>query len=208
MNSLQEKWSAEGYLAYLKTRLEKTDETVVSKSELDTLHDAIEKYEADAKARAVDTKSLLETNKALVASRKKDLATVVVALEIVSGSKAYQGLDAVQIQAEIERKSKRHLISLQDNVEDLMDRLPSFKQAAPEQKPKTEVAKEVSDNAHVQDEQKPDNQAGEKTDAAGDQTQEANGTAQMPILSLQDLKLARKSRAVAQYRQLKSKKTE
>lgn len=200
LSTLMEKWSTDGYLSYLKSKLESTDETIVSKHELDTLHDAVGKYESDTKSLQDDNKALLETNKALIGKQKKYLATVIVALDLASGNTTYQGLDASQIQAEIERKSKRHLISLQDAVEDLLDRIPTFKQAAPETKTSTEVAKEINDGAAANTTEKP-----ETDSKSTGETPSGHGTVQQPVITLSDLRHVQKSQAVAQYRELKNK---
>lgn len=156
MRALLDYWSAEWWLEYVKGRLKEKGDAVIAQAELDELHTAVEKYEADVAAKAADNQALLKTNLKLIADQKQELARVLVAGSIVLKKPGFQGLNADQIQAEIGERSKRKLNSLQDSLADMLKELSVAEpQATSESRPPEDAVRQVSDTAKVADQDGP-----------------------------------------------------
>lgn len=166
LSACLEVFSAESWLNYMKSRIESAGaDMVVAKSEVDELHGAIEKFEADLKAKDESNRALLAGNQVLIQDQKQLLARVLVTGAVLLGEKGFTGLSDEQIQEEITSRSKRRLVSLQDGLEDLLKKLPGFEGQASAVKP-TEAVREVSDNARVEEPAPTDAEASEGSDTA------------------------------------------
>jgi hypothetical protein len=154
---LYDRLGDEQTLEYLKARLAADPQqtaAIIDKTELDELHDAIESYQQSDKKFKASIQSLKDVNKTLVSDRKRDLASTIVMFEVLSGQ-----LTADQVQQEIEERSTRQLVSLEDSLKDMRRKLAVANPALAIVKPAaaTDAAvsevrpKEVSDNVRVED---------------------------------------------------------
>jgi hypothetical protein len=149
-----------------------------------------------------------QTNLTLLRDQKRALATQIVMYSVLSGEVGFKGLTADQAQAEIEERTGRQFVSLQDALRDLIKKLaipvPSTdgseeKLAAPAIAPKS-----VDDNAVIVDAaERPQEPA-----PGSKETQRGDGVT--PVATLEDLRSMRQTASVETYRRLKtnSQKTE
>jgi hypothetical protein len=210
IRTLMERWSNSEYFEYLKKRLSadpNATDMLVARSEYDTLHDAVEAGEQQLGRIRDSHKSLLTANESLVREQKKTLATALVAYSVLAGEKGYEGLDADQIRAEIEIKSKKSLISLTDMMEEILSKkLPGFVPGAnASYETHTDGAGEVNDNAKLDDSTASTPNAGEEESTAGATTVQ-DGSILYPVNSTKELRWLRQLAAVREYK--KTTKTE
>ena len=148
MSALMEHWSTGSMVDYYKKYLLKGDDAaLVTKEEFDTLQAGFESAEADLKSANDSIAALGATNQALVKSQKKNLATLLVYGSVMTGDASFKNLSADKMQAEIDLREKRTLVSLTDSLSDLMKKLPGL-DLSQVSKP-SEGVKEVKDSATV-----------------------------------------------------------
>jgi hypothetical protein len=121
LDALMRKLSADSYYSYVKKKLEETDEYKTLQLELDTLHNSAEKAEQEIVALKRTRDALVQSNSILTSAQKKTLATSITLLNALRKDSMPS---AEEIQKEIERKATRHLVSLQDALDDLVEDLP------------------------------------------------------------------------------------
>ena len=200
-SAMLEHWNSGGMLDYYKNRIaeEGKDHVVVSRVEHDALLASLDKFETDAQALSDTNATLLETNKSLARKQKVQMATNLVLIAALTDS-AYAAKTAEDLQAEIDTKSTRTLISLTDALTDAQEKLPAALQKATSGKP-PEVVKEVSDNARITDATAPkDGVAAEEPPASGD------GSPSLPMNGLMSLRERRTALASFAYEQAKNGK--
>lgn len=206
------------YVEYLRSRLSKdpnSKDCLVAKDELETLQDGFDQAESDLAKLQQDKLSLSETNKTLVRDQKLNLATMIVMYSVLSGEKGFVGLSQDKIQAEISQRATRQLVSLQDSLQDLKQKLSISVDLPAEEKPVEDGAdapaetneagtKPVDDNANVQDSA---DQPGEVTpaeaDAQAEETPRGEGTTARPFATIEDIRAMREQASVDLYRRLK-----
>ena len=218
MGACMEVLSAESWLSYMKGRVTSNDEVLVNKSELDSLHEGVEAYEGAAKRSKDSNTALVATNKILMADYKRAIATQIVMYSVLTNEAGFTGLSADQVQAEIDERAGRQLVSLQDSLKDLAKKLAGKIPEAPSTEQTqvatdaavvppaagTEVAaREVSDSATVAD---------SHVDEPGKETPPADaprgeGTVKRPLANLDDLRSMRRTASVDIYRRLKDQST-
>src|ERR1035438_1003998 len=218
MGACMEVLSAESWLSYMKGRVTSNDDRLVNKSELDSLHEGVEAYEGAAKRSKDSNTALVATNKILMADYKRAIATQIVMYSVLTNEAGFTGLSADQVQAEIDERAGRQLVSLQDSLKDLAKKLAGKIPEAPSTEQTqvatdaavvppaagTEVAaREVSDSATVAD---------SHVDEPGKETPPADaprgeGTVKRPMANLDDLRSMRRTASVDIYRRLKDQST-
>jgi len=208
MGACMEVLSAESWLSYMKGRVTGKDEVLVNKVDYDTLCDGVDAYEAERGKLQGVVAAMKQTNLTLLRDQKRALATQIVMYSVLSGEVGFKGLSADQAQAEIEERTGRQFVSLQDALRDLIKKLaipvPSTdgseeKLAAPAIAPKS-----VDDNAVIVDAaERPQEPA-----PGSKETQRGDGVT--PVATLEDLRSMRQTASVETYRRLKtnSQKTE
>jgi hypothetical protein len=192
----------------MKGRVTGKDEVLVNKVDYDTLCDGVDAYEAERGKLQGVVAAMKQTNLTLLRDQKRALATQIVMYSVLSGEVGFKGLTADQAQAEIEERTGRQFVSLQDALRDLIKKLaipvPSTdgseeKLAAPAIAPKS-----VDDNAVIVDAaERPQEPA-----PGSKETQRGDGVT--PVATLEDLRSMRQTASVETYRRLKtnSQKTE
>jgi hypothetical protein len=135
---------------------------------------------------------------------------------VLTGEDGFVGLSSEKLQAEIDEKAGRQLVSLQDSLKDLVKKLagkmpPSTEQAhvatdaavVPPAAGTEVVAREVSDSATVAESHV--DEPGEVKPPAD--TPRGEGTVKRPLATLDDLRSMRKTASVANYHRLKDQST-
>jgi hypothetical protein len=200
MGACMEVLSAEGWLSYMKGRVTAKDEVLVNKLEYDSLHDGVEAYDAERKKLQDSNLALRKTNVALLKDQKRALATQIVMYSVLSGEVGFKGLSADQVKTEIEERTTRQLVSLQDALSDLIKKLEI---AVPAEEKLVDGAplapKPVDDKTAIADST---DQPQESTPGSNE-TPRGDGVA-VPVATLDDLRSMRKSASVATYRRLKN----
>ena len=193
-SAIVECWSAGGMVDYYKNRIAeegKGSDAVVSRCEYDALTDSVDKYEAEVKQLTDSNIILLATSKDLARKQKVQVATSLVLVQALTDSAYAAGKSAEDLNHEIEQKSQRTLISLNDALTDAKEKLPAALKQAASAKP-TEVVKEVSDNARITDNsQKVEETSSEKGD----------GSLDAPMFGLLDLRERRILDSQLRYQQ-------
>ena len=153
-----------------------------------------------------------------MADYKRAIATQIVMYSVLTNEAGFTGLSADQVQAEIDERAGRQLVSLQDSLKDLAKKLAGKIPEAPSTEQTqvatdaavvppaagTEVAaREVSDSATVAD---------SHVDEPGKEAPPADaprgeGTVKRPLANLDDLRSMRRTASVDIYRRLKDQST-
>ena len=144
---LQSLWSQTGSLNHVKEYIASRGDAMLPQKDLDQLHDAIASYEKGLKDKQTEIELLTQAQKAVLADSKKTMARLVVLGNVLLKEKGFEGLDAAQIQNEIDARSKRSMDSLKDSLEDLEKKLPL--QATDTQKQDDVPVRPVDDKAQV-----------------------------------------------------------
>lgn len=129
----------------------KDGEIILTKIEHETLITGQERLEAQLATSKTDLDALQQQNTILVKSLKKDRATTLVAVKVLTGEAGFQGLSDTDIQTKVTEREQRSLASLRDALDDELDKLPGFVfHSSSAAKNPTEVgAKEVDDKAKL-----------------------------------------------------------
>ena len=217
MGACMEVLSAESWLSYMKGRVTSNDEVLVNKSEIDSLHEGVEAYETAAKKSKDSNTALVATNKVLMADYKRAIATQIVMYSVLTNEAGFTGLSADQVQAEIDERAGRQLVSLQDSLKDLAKKLagkipeaPSTEEAhvatdaavVPPAAGAEVAAREVSDSATVAD-----SHVDEPGESKPGDAPRGEGTVKRPLATLDDLRSMRRTASVDTYRRLKENST-
>lgn len=156
--ALLEHWHSGSILEYHRKLMSpgtgqvvKDGEIVLTKEEHDTLMTGQERLESQLAAVKAETDALQQQNTALVKSLKKDRATTLVAIKVLTGEAGFQGLSDSDVQTKISEREQRSLASLRDALDDDLGKLSGFTFQGSSSAPKPNEAgtKEVSDSAKL-----------------------------------------------------------
>ena len=127
------------------------DSIVLSKEEHDTLMTGHERLETQIVALKSDSEALQLQNTSLVKSLKKDRATTLVAIKVLTGEAGFQGLSETQIQDKVKEREQRSLASLRDALGDELAKLSNFvfQGGSAATSPTEAGAKEVKDGVQL-----------------------------------------------------------
>ena len=153
---LVNKLDSEMYLELLINQLSANGYDAVKKEDRAAELKRLKGLEDDCERLKGMVVALKETNSALVATRKRDMAAQIVYLMALSGEQGFDALDPDGLQSEIEIRAGRQLASLQDQLSDLQRKLrlsPAGEERHKDDKPE---AGRMEDNAeHPKPEEKP-----------------------------------------------------
>lgn len=121
------------------------DHVLIPKEEHNTLLTAHEKLETRLTDILAELDVAKQQNIVLVKNLKKDRATTLVAIKVLTGEASFQGLSHDQIQEKVTERSQRNLDSLKDSLEDELIKLAGFVFQGAAPKSEEIRAKEVSD---------------------------------------------------------------
>lgn len=130
--ALLEHWHAGSILEYHRklmapgTGQAMKDEIVLTKEEHDTLIVGQERLESQLAAARVEIDSQNTQNTILVKSLKKDRATTLVAMKVLTGEAGFQNLSATDLQSKVTEREQRSLASLRDALDDELGKLSNF----------------------------------------------------------------------------------
>lgn len=159
--ALLEHWHSGSILEYHRKlmapgtgQLVKDSEIVLTKIEHDALMTGQERLTTQLAAARAESDALQQQNTVLVKSLKKDRATTLVAIKVLTGETSFQGLTDSQIQEKVAEREQRSLASLKDGLEDELAKLSGFvfKADSKETTPSAVGAKEVADSTKLQNE--------------------------------------------------------
>ncbi len=156
--ALLETWHAGSLLEYHRKLLApgqaqggKDSEILLTKEEHDTLIVGQEKLETQLAAVRAEVDALQQQNTVLVKSLKKDRATTLVAIKVLTGEASFQGLTDAKLQEKVAEREQRSLASLRDALDDELGKLSGFTfQGSTSAVTPTEAGtKEVADKAKL-----------------------------------------------------------
>jgi len=157
--ALLEKWHAGSLVEYHRKLMTpgtgqaivKDNEIVLTKEEHDTLIVGQEKLEGQLAATKVELDASNQQNTILVKSLKKDRATTLVAIKVLTGEAGFQGLNDDQIKTKVSEREQRSLASLRDALDDELGKLSgfTFQGSTSASTPAEAGTKEVKDNAKL-----------------------------------------------------------
>lgn len=131
--ALLEHWHAGSLLEYHRKLMApgsgqtvKDGEIVLTKVEHDVLMSSQEKLTTQLAASKAESEALQQQNTVLVKSLKKDRATTLVAIKVLTGETGFQGLTDDQIQEKVTEREQRSLASLKDALGDELGKLSGF----------------------------------------------------------------------------------
>ena len=156
--ALLEHWHSGSLLEYHRKlmapgtgQVVKDGEIVLTKVEHETLITGQERLESQLAAKKTELDALQQQNTVLVKSLKKDRATTLVAIKVLTGEAGFQGLSDADIAVKVTEREQRSLASLRDALDDELGKLSGFtfqgSTAAP--KPNEAGTKEVNDKAKL-----------------------------------------------------------
>jgi hypothetical protein len=156
--ALLEHWHSGSLLEYHRKLLApgmaqggKDSEILLTKEEHDTLIVGQEKLEGQLAAVRAEVDALQQQNTVLVKSLKKDRATTLVAIKVLTGEAGFQGLTDAQITSKVAEREQRSLASLRDALDDELGKLSGFTFQGGTSAPTPQEAgtKEVADKAKL-----------------------------------------------------------
>lgn len=155
--ALLENWHSGSILEYHRklmapgTGQQVKDSIILTKEEHDTLIVGQEKLETQLAAVRSEIDALQQQNTTLVKSLKKDRATTLVAIKVLTGEAGFQGLSDADVQTKVAEREQRSLASLRDALDDELGKLSgfTFQGGSSSPTPSEAGAKEVSDKAHL-----------------------------------------------------------
>lgn len=131
--ALLEHWHAGSILEYHRRLMApsagqtvKDNEIILTKVEHDTLIVGQERLETQLASVRSELDALQQQNTVLVKSLKKDRATTLVAIKVLTGEASFQGLTDVQMLAKVSEREQRSLASLKDALDDELAKLSGF----------------------------------------------------------------------------------
>jgi hypothetical protein len=156
--ALLEHWHAGSMLEFHRKlmspgsgQIVKDGEIVLTKTEHDTLITGQEKLETQLAAVKIDLDAIQQQNTVLVKSLKKDRATTLVAIKVLTGEAGFQGLSDADVQTKVTEREQRSLASLRDALDDELGKLSgfTFQSSSVALKPNEAGTKEVKDKAKL-----------------------------------------------------------
>lgn len=156
--ALLEHWHAGSLLEYHRKlmapgtgQVVKDGEIVLTQVEHDTLITGQEKLEGQLAAAKAEIDALNQQNTVLVKSLKKDRATTLVAVKVLTGEAGFQGLTDTQIKEKVSEREQRSLASLRDALDDELGKLSgfTFQGSSAASTPAEAGTKEVADSAKL-----------------------------------------------------------
>lgn len=164
--ALLEHWHSGSILEYHRSlmapgtgQVVKDGEIVLTKEEHDTLMTGQERLETQLATTKAETDALQQQNVILVKNLKKDRATTIVAVKVLTGETGYQGLTPDQINDKISQLAQRNLDSLRDSLEDGLVKLDGFVPQGGSSASKTSESdgKQIDDKSKLQNPDAPTN---------------------------------------------------
>jgi hypothetical protein len=127
------------------------DMIVLTAEEHDTLIVGQEKLETQLAAVRAEVDALQQQNTILVKSLKKDRATTLVAMKVLTGEAGFQGLSDTDLQTKVTEREQRSLASLRDALDDELAKLSgfTFQGSTSAAKPNEAGVKSIADNAKL-----------------------------------------------------------
>jgi hypothetical protein len=156
--ALLEHWHSGAILEYHRKlmapgsgQIVKDGEIVLTKIEHDTLITGQERLETQLATVKTDLDALQQQNTVLVKSLKKDRATTLVAIKVLTGEAGFQGLSDTDVQIKVKEREQRSLASLRDALDDELGKLSgfTFQSSSAALKPNEAGTKDVKDNAKL-----------------------------------------------------------
>lgn len=150
IGGLTSSWYArEEFDSYMTYLTKDTDMVVLPKAEHVELTAAVDAF-AESEAELINQRDSEETAKLSIFRKCKDaLATMIVMNKVLTGHKAFSGLNKDQVQAEITKRSSRDLSSLQDMRDEILDELQWATPAAVVKAPAVLPGLAVQDSAEL-----------------------------------------------------------
>jgi len=129
----------------------KDGEIVLTRVEHDTLITGQERLEGQLATAKAELDALNQQNTILVKSLKKDRATTLVAVKVLTGEAGFQGLSDTQIKDKVSEREQRSLASLKDALDDELGKLSgfTFQGSSVASTPAEAGTKEVADKAKL-----------------------------------------------------------
>jgi hypothetical protein len=127
------------------------DMIILTNEEHDTLLVGQEKLEGQLAAVRAELDALQQQNTILVKSLKKDRATTLVAMKVLTGEAGFQGLSDADLQTKVTEREQRSLASLRDALDDELAKLSgfTFQGGTSTTKPGEAGVKTIADNAKL-----------------------------------------------------------
>lgn len=155
--ALLEHWKSGSMLEYHRALIApgtgqavKDNEIVLTKEEHDTLMTGQDRLESQVVALRTERDAMATQNIILVKSLKKDRATALIAIKVLTGEAGFQGLTTDQINEKVAEKSARNLDSLKDSLIDELSKLDDFTYQGEHVTISSEKdKKEISDSATI-----------------------------------------------------------
>jgi len=156
--ALLEHWHAGSMLEFHRKlmapgsgQIVKDGEIVLTKIEHDTLITGQERLETQLAGVKTDLDALQQQNTVLVKSLKKDRATTLVAIKVLTGEAGFQGLSDADVKTKVTEREQRSLASLRDALDDELGKLSgfTFQSSSAALRPNEAGTRDVKDNAKL-----------------------------------------------------------